>query len=98
MVEDCAKNSSAEITLHIILLGVGGPSYTAHTPYYFRKIEDPQKCTTLAPKLHAHSVQYAHKLTSTRRAIEKECTHQNPVALESRAARDSPDPHQLPSY
>ncbi len=32
---------------------------------------DPQKVTKLALKLHVHSVQYAYKLTSPRRALEK---------------------------
>ncbi len=32
---------------------------------------DPQKVNKLAVKLHAHSVQYAYKLVSTGRALEK---------------------------
>ncbi len=32
---------------------------------------DPQKAIKLAVKLHAHSIQYAYKLVSTRRALEK---------------------------
>ena len=32
---------------------------------------DPHKAVKLALKLHAHSVQHAYKLVSTRRALEK---------------------------
>jgi len=32
---------------------------------------DPQKVTKLAVKIHSHSVQYAYKLVSTRRALGK---------------------------
>jgi len=32
---------------------------------------DPQEDTKLAVKLHAHLIQYAYKLVSTRRALEK---------------------------
>eukprot|EP00983_Pelagomonas_calceolata_P119625 1160624-Pelagomonas_calceolata.AAC.17 len=48
------SRASAQVTLHTILLGVGG-----------------KKTTHLALKLPAHSVQYAYKLSSTRRALEK---------------------------
>eukprot|EP00983_Pelagomonas_calceolata_P049088 1141336-Pelagomonas_calceolata.AAC.7 len=56
---------------------------------------DSRKSTKLAQKLHAHSVQCAHKLTSTRRAIEN--THHNSGALGPHAVTNSPDPHWLPS-
>eukprot|EP00983_Pelagomonas_calceolata_P131284 1161761-Pelagomonas_calceolata.AAC.14 len=59
---------------------------------------DPQRSTKLAQKLHAHSVQYAHKLTSTRHAIENKNTHYNSGALELHATRNPPYLQQLPSY
>eukprot|EP00983_Pelagomonas_calceolata_P100410 1158563-Pelagomonas_calceolata.AAC.5 len=59
-----------------------------------------KRSETLARKLHALSVQHAHKLTSTRRAIENRNTHHNTVtgALEQRAARNPRDPHEFPSH
>eukprot|EP00983_Pelagomonas_calceolata_P025686 805236-Pelagomonas_calceolata.AAC.3 len=47
--------------------------------------------TKLARKLHAHSVQYARKLTSTRGAIES--TQRESGALGPHAASNPPDPH-----
>eukprot|EP00983_Pelagomonas_calceolata_P085129 1156493-Pelagomonas_calceolata.AAC.2 len=73
MVLACAK-----ITLHTILLGVGGTICNAHTLVKFKKLGiDPQRSTNLklARKLLAHPVQYAQKLTSTRLAIEIKNTH-----------------------
>eukprot|EP00983_Pelagomonas_calceolata_P125257 1161194-Pelagomonas_calceolata.AAC.3 len=84
----------AEINIHPILLGVGGTIYTAHTLDQFKKLGiDSQRSETLARKLHAHSEQFAHRLTSTRRAIENINTHHNTGALEQRAARNPLDPH-----
>ncbi|KAF5827651.1 hypothetical protein DUNSADRAFT_315 [Dunaliella salina] len=61
----------AKITLHSILLDVDGTIYTAPTIDKFKKLGiDYQRPTKLAGQLHAYSVQFAHKLTSTRRAIE----------------------------
>eukprot|EP00983_Pelagomonas_calceolata_P067261 1149414-Pelagomonas_calceolata.AAC.1 len=69
--ELCKQFQGAEITLHTILLGVCGTICTAHTLDQLKKLGiDPQRSTKLARKLHAHSVQYAQKLTPTRRAIE----------------------------
>eukprot|EP00983_Pelagomonas_calceolata_P072795 1151882-Pelagomonas_calceolata.AAC.2 len=58
-------------TLHTILLGVGGTCYTKHN---FKHIKqqlglDQQRALKLARNVHAHSVEYAHKLVTTRRAI-----------------------------
>jgi len=62
----------ANFSLRTILLGVGG---TIYSPYSLEPLKclglDPQKATKLATKLHAHSVQYAYQLVSTRRALEK---------------------------
>ena len=92
--ELCEQFQGARITIHPILLGVGGAIYTAHTLELFRKLRiDTQRSETLGKKLHAHSVQYAHKLTSTRRAIENKQAHHNTGTLVQRAARNPPDPH-----
>eukprot|EP00983_Pelagomonas_calceolata_P074607 1152620-Pelagomonas_calceolata.AAC.7 len=67
-----------DITLHSAPLGVGGTIYTAHTLDKLKQLGiDPQRSTKLAQKLHAHSVQHAHKVTSTRRAIEVKNTRYN---------------------
>eukprot|EP00983_Pelagomonas_calceolata_P026937 846217-Pelagomonas_calceolata.AAC.1 len=79
----CKQLQRAEITIHPILLGVGGTIYTVHTLDQFKQLGiDSQKSETLARKLHARSLQFAHKLTSTRRAIENNNTHHNTGALE----------------
>eukprot|EP00983_Pelagomonas_calceolata_P096770 1158167-Pelagomonas_calceolata.AAC.5 len=54
---------------------------------------DHQRANKLARKLHAHSVQFVHKLTSTKRATENKNTHHNTGSLEQRAAENPPDPH-----
>eukprot|EP00983_Pelagomonas_calceolata_P042948 1138714-Pelagomonas_calceolata.AAC.3 len=70
--ELCRQPQGAEITIHPILLGVGGTIYNAHTHDHFEKLGiDSQRSETLARKLHAHSVRFAHKLTSTRRVIAR---------------------------
>jgi len=92
--ELCEQLHGSRITIHPILLGVGGAIYTAHTSDQFRKLGiDSQRSETLGKKLHAHSVQYAHKLTSTRRAIEYKQAHHSTGTLAQRAARNPPDPH-----
>eukprot|EP00983_Pelagomonas_calceolata_P001747 58089-Pelagomonas_calceolata.AAC.1 len=64
--------ASAQVNLHNILLGVGGDIYTPHTLEPPKELGlDTYNATKLAQKLHAHSVQYAYKLASTRRALEK---------------------------
>eukprot|EP00983_Pelagomonas_calceolata_P083352 1156142-Pelagomonas_calceolata.AAC.1 len=60
-----------KLTLHTILLGVGGTCYTEHTLNQFKQLGlDHQHANKLARKLHALSVMYANKLVTTRRAIE----------------------------
>jgi len=52
---------------------VGGTIYVLHTLSHLIHLGlDSQRAIELAHKLHAHSVLYAYKLTSTRRAIEFE--------------------------
>eukprot|EP00983_Pelagomonas_calceolata_P087580 1156986-Pelagomonas_calceolata.AAC.3 len=56
-------------TLHTILLGVGGTCYTEHTLNQFNQQGlDHQHAIKLARKLHAHSVVYANKIVTSRRA------------------------------
>eukprot|EP00983_Pelagomonas_calceolata_P006308 209058-Pelagomonas_calceolata.AAC.5 len=52
---------------------------------------DHQHAIRLACKLHAHSVMYAYKLVTTRRAIENTNTSHS-QALEPGASSNPPDP------
>eukprot|EP00983_Pelagomonas_calceolata_P029099 912245-Pelagomonas_calceolata.AAC.1 len=66
------SRASAQATFHTILLGVGR---VIHAPHTLEPLEDlgldTHTTTRLDLKLHAHSVQYAYKLSSTRRVLEK---------------------------
>eukprot|EP00983_Pelagomonas_calceolata_P054959 1143907-Pelagomonas_calceolata.AAC.4 len=76
----CKLISAKAVTIHPILLGVGGNIYTEHTLKQFKQLGlDHQRATKLAQQLHAHSVQYAHKLVSTKRAIENKSTSHSQV-------------------
>ena len=59
-IELCKNNLGAKVTLHTILLGVGGTIYVPHTLDQFIQLGlDTQRATKLANKLLAHSVCYA---------------------------------------
>eukprot|EP00983_Pelagomonas_calceolata_P072124 1151569-Pelagomonas_calceolata.AAC.3 len=93
---DLCKNISGKaVTLHTILLGVSGTCYTKHTLYQFEQLGlDHQRAIKLASKLHAHSVQYAHKLVTTRRAIENgNSSHSQVLEPGASTGSNPPDPH-----
>eukprot|EP00983_Pelagomonas_calceolata_P045820 1139886-Pelagomonas_calceolata.AAC.3 len=50
-----------------------------------------RRALKLARNLHAYSVEYAHKLVTTRRAIENKTLHSQ--VLEPGASSNPPDPH-----
>jgi len=76
-----------------ILLGVGGSIYASHTLNHLQELRlHTQKAYKTALKLHAHSVLYVHKLTTTRFALEKSCCSQG-LGLEQGAACHPQDPH-----
>ena len=84
----------ASVSLHIILLGVGGTIYNTHTLKPFKELGlDSQRVKKLASKLHVHSVNFAAKLVHTRRALSSTDinSHQEPVS--GQACKNPPDNH-----
>ena len=60
----CNILQGASVTLHIILLGVGGTIYNTHTLKPFKELGlDSQRVKKLASKLHVHSVNFAAHLS-----------------------------------
>ena len=89
----CNILQGASVTLHIILLGVGGTIYNTHTLKPFKELGlDSQRVKKLASKLHVNSVNFAAKLVHTRCALSSTVinSHQEPV---SGQACNPPDPH-----
>ena len=84
---------ASSITLHTILLGVGGTICNNHTLESFKELGlDSQRAKILASKLHVHSVNYAAKLVHTIHALSSTIvnTHQETVLDQ---ACNPPDPH-----
>eukprot|EP00983_Pelagomonas_calceolata_P048085 1140913-Pelagomonas_calceolata.AAC.8 len=90
------SRAAAQVTFHIFLLGVDG---VIHTPYTLEPLKELGLDThtgmriKLDLKLYAHSVQYAYKQTSTRRALENtpfNSQHRNQARA---TASNLPDPH-----
>ncbi len=82
-----------KVILHTIILGVGIFINTSHTLNHLNEFGlVVQKAHKTALNLHAHSVLYANKLTTTRRALEKSRCSQG-LGLEQGAACHHPDPH-----
>ena len=89
----CNILQGASVTLHILLLGVGGTIYNIHTLKPFKELGlDSQRVKKLASKLHVYSVNFAAKLVHTRRALSSTIinSHQEPV---SGQACNPLDPH-----
>eukprot|EP00983_Pelagomonas_calceolata_P089719 1157340-Pelagomonas_calceolata.AAC.2 len=77
-----------------MLLGVGGVIHTPHTSEHLVKLVlDTHKATMLALKLHAHTVQYAHKLVSARRALEDASLSSRHQDQAQATASNPPGPH-----
>eukprot|EP00983_Pelagomonas_calceolata_P126243 1161287-Pelagomonas_calceolata.AAC.1 len=88
------SRTSAQVTLHTILLGVGGVNYTPHALEPLKELGlDTNKATRLAQKPHAHSVQYAYKLASIRSALEKNSFNSYQQDQARATASNPPDPH-----
>jgi hypothetical protein len=85
----CNILQGASVTLHIILLGVGGTNYNTHTLKPFKELGlDSQRAKKLASKLHVHSVNFAAKLVHTRRALSSTVinSHQEPARFQAKPA------------
>jgi len=89
------RSIAGDHVLHVILLGVGGVIYIPHTLEPLKSLGlDSQRAKSLALKLHAHSVHYAHKLVQTRRSLEHSPHFQtNQERFAGLSARNPPDPH-----
>jgi len=88
----------ASVTLHIILLGVGGTIFNTHTLKPFKELGlDSQRVTKLASELHVHSVNFAAKLVHTRRALSSTVidSHQEPVSGQACNLLDPSFPFQV---
>ncbi len=71
----CRQLKAKKVTLHAIFLGEGGSIYTSNTLHHLKELGlasiDLQWVYKTALELHARSVHYTHKLTTTRRALEQ---------------------------
>ena len=89
----CNLIDAKAVTIQSILLGVCGTCYTEHIINQFKKLgPNHHRAMKLARSLHAHSAIHAHKLVTTRRAIENNVNSNSQVPGPS-ASRNPPDPH-----
>eukprot|EP00983_Pelagomonas_calceolata_P023961 754464-Pelagomonas_calceolata.AAC.1 len=89
----CENMSGKAVTLHIILLGVGGTCYTAHTLEQIQQLGLDHQCAVKHTcKLHAHSVMYANKLDTTRLAENNDTSHSQVL---ERGASSNPADHLM---
>jgi hypothetical protein len=89
----CSTLQGASVTLHTILLGVGGTIYNTHTLEPFKELSlDSQRAKKLASKLHVHFVSYAAKLVHTRRALSSTIINSHQETVSGQAC-NPPDPH-----
>jgi len=66
----CKRMKAKKVIFHIILFVVGGSIYNSHTLNHLKELSlDTNKAHKIALKLQAYFVLYAHKLTTTRRAL-----------------------------
>jgi len=83
----CKRLKADKIIPHTILLGVGSSTYNSHTLNHLKELGLD------TDKAHKTAL-YAHKLTTTRRALEKSsCSQLEGLGLEQGAACNPPDPH-----
>eukprot|EP00983_Pelagomonas_calceolata_P124082 1161071-Pelagomonas_calceolata.AAC.5 len=89
--------SSSHPLYHYV--GVVGVIYTPHILEPLKEHGlDTHTATRLALKLHAHSVQYAYKVSSTRRALEKTSFNSHHQDQAWATASNPPDPHRFLSF
>jgi len=92
----CSVNTFAELrpSLHVIFLGVGGTIYSPLSLEHLKHLSlNPEEATKVAVKLYAHTVQYAYKLSSTRRAREKHFAANHHQDQKWGSASPPPYPH-----
>jgi len=85
--------TSRAVTLHAILLGVGGTIYNTHTLKSFKELGlASQRVKKLASKLHVHSVNFAANLVHTRQCPFQYC-YQLSSGADIRPSLQPTDPH-----